>query len=190
MAATAAGDLYLAAQTPTTDFLGTATLQAYLWRSADRGHTWELLLHQTTGNACSYDQQVRAAALHPDITHRLVFVELLYQGQQRLRSAEILLRRAGRAHRRNLLPALHDESRKKFFVRDTRTAEAGTQLLQRDFTLLPSGELPRPLRLEQPVLQIRIHPGVAGVVAVDAPRELDQFVDDNLVALSNSHVDR
>ncbi len=66
VAVTAAGDLYLAAQTPTTDFLGTATQQVYVWRSADRGRSWQLLLHQTTDNACNYDQQVRAAALHPD----------------------------------------------------------------------------------------------------------------------------
>ncbi|MFA6111468.1 MAG: LamG-like jellyroll fold domain-containing protein [Candidatus Latescibacterota bacterium] len=66
LAATAAGALYLAAQTPAAEILGARTLQVYVWRSTDRGRTWELLLHQATGNACRYDQQVRAATLHPD----------------------------------------------------------------------------------------------------------------------------
>src|ERR1019366_4657858 len=101
--------------------------------------------------------------------------------------------RAGRTHRRNFIHTLHDVTEQELLVRETGPTELFPDLLQRNVPALPSTQLLElfgPLRGQQPVLQVLIHPSVARIVPVDALSKQDQLVNDMLVSFSGGYVDR
>src|SRR3990170_322345 len=140
------------------------------------------------GSAVSQDQRIRAP-LHLDIAPPGVFLQFLQQRQQGRGGVAVLPRRPRGVHRLDLALAPHDVAQQEFLVRNPRPAESIAQLPERNVHHFSRGQLPGPLRAEQPVLQIRVHPGIARVFPIDPLGEQDQLVDDVLVALAQGYVD-